>query len=808
MTPPARGLSGAADRLTAWLWRWRRLLAVLSVIGAFLLAPLADIRTLDNDIGAWFKQDDPVYKDYERLKKEFPGSRTLIIAIESADAFSPDMLEALRRISSDIEQVQVVRRVQSLATANTVRLRPAVPSAADAASPRSSGAADAATIDPAEDADDDLVVEPLVPRGGPIDAAAVRKAALADRMLAGDLVSPSGRVLAIVVSFDEARIDAVRAAVLEEIRTRVSRHLPSGATAHYNGSIEISETYNRVTLRNQVLFTPPILLITIVAIYVMFRSVRLTALTIFAVLVSTLWTVGLYMWAGFGFNILTSMLPPLVLVLAIADDVHIIQHYTQCRRDGADHERAWTHTVRHLITPLLAASGTTALGLLSLATSSVDAVRTFGLGAALGVMVDFAISIVLMPTLLGLVAVSPEPPPQARWLLGPMRAIGRVAATYPHRVIVAASIVLVAVGFGLTWLRVDTNHIAFFKPGHPLHDSAELMDRELAGIYSFQVMLEGPPESLRSADAIARIDTLRERLEGLGHVRKVVGLSDYVARVHEPLAPEDSLAGKRLPTDDDLISQELFVFGMSEDGRRELESIVSSDYSRTQVMVKLASMSSDEAFVEVEHAERIARALFAGTAITPTVTGAGRLFATLDHYLVTSQVASFATAFLSVFGVIFLVFRSFKFGVLAIVPNVVPVVIVLGAMGWLDISMNVATVMVASIALGVVDDDTIHFISRYRREARAGRSTQEAIAIATEEEGRASLTTAIINTLAFSVLMLSDYRPSGWFGGLLALTMAVAFLAEVFLLPAMITLLPRWFAAETLRVTSPAADVA
>lgn len=772
--------SGLADRFTAGLWRWRRWLAGLALLGALLLAPLADIRTLDNDVSAWFRKDDPVYADYERLKQEFPGSRTLIIALDAGgDAFTPAMLEALRAITADVGRVQAVRRVQSLATANVVRTD--------------------------ESGEGDLQVEPMLPTAGPIDAAAVRREALRDRLVAGDLVSTSGRVLSIVVSFDEARIDAVRSQVLDGIRATVSAHLPAGVTAHYNGSLEISETYNRVTLRNQVVFTPPILLVTLAAIWVMFRSWRLTLLTLGAVLVSTLWTLGLYMWAGFGFNILTSMLPALVMVLAIADDVHIIQHYTQCRREGATHEAAWMHTVRHLITPLFAASATTALGLLSLATSHVDAVRTFGIGAALGVMVDFAISVVLMPTLLAWAPVESEAPPQARWLLGPMRAIGRLASTHPRRVVLTTAAIVLLMGAGLLRLRVDTNHIAFFKPGHPLHDSADLMDRELSGIYSFQVLLEGPPESLRSPEVLRRIDMLRERLEGLGHVRKVVSLADYVARVHEQLAPELARQGQRLPVDGDLVSQELFVFGMSEEGRRELESLVSTDYSRSQVMVKLAAMSSDAAFQEVESAERIARDLFAGSGITPTVTGAGRLFATLDHYLVKSQVSSFATAFVSVFGVIFLVFRSFKFGVLAIIPNVIPVIVVLGAMGWLGISMNVATVMVASIALGVVDDDTIHFISRYRREVREGRGTDEALAIATEEEGRASLTTAVINTLAFSVLLLSDYRPSGWFGGLLALTMAVAFLAEVFLLPAIIKLTPGLFSAEQLRRPPPVA---
>ena len=180
-------------------------------------------------------------------------------------------------------------------------------------------------------------------------------------------------------------------------------------------------------------------------------------------------------------------------------------------------------------------------------------------------------------------------------------------------------------------------------------------------------------------------------------------------------------------------------------------------------------------------------------------TGSGRLFSTLDHYLVASQMSSFATAFVTVFGVIFIVFRSWRFGLLTIVPNVLPVVAVLGVMGYLGISMNIATIMVASIALGVVDDDTIHFINRYRREIAGGATADEAIEIATTHEGRASLTTAIINSAGYAVLLLSEYRPTAWFGGLLALTMAVAFLAEVFILPATIKLLPGAFGPDALR---------
>ena len=163
-------------------------------------------------------------------------------------------------------------------------------------------------------------------------------------------------------------------------------------------------------------------------------------------------------------------------------------------------------------------------------------------------------------------------------------------------------------------------------------------------------------------------------------------------------------------------------------------------------------------------------------------------------------------AFVTVFGVIFLVFRSWRFGALAILPNLFPVLAVFGVMGWLDISLNVATVMLASVALGVVDDDTIHFIGRYRREVADGAGTVQAVETASMNEGRAALTTTLINALAYTVLMVSDYRPTAWFGSLLATTMILAFIAEVFIVPAVIALLPRVFGAPVvaarIRVTA------
>ena len=754
------------------LWRFRYLLSFAVVAGAILFAPSVGRTTIDNDLTSWFSPDDPIYQQYERFRDEFGGTRTLIVAVRApskARLLSDEAFAFIDQVSGDIERVETVERVNSLSTATVVDALPAT-------------------------ADDDggIEVRPLMDDVAAKGAAAAGARALEDDLLRGDLISEDGTVTAIIVSFDETRIDDVRAGVIDAIHAIVDPALPPGFEAFYNGSLEISETYNRITVENQTNFTPPILLLTMTAVFLMFRSWRKTALTLAAIGVSVLWTIGLYIALGLSFNVLASMIVPLVIVLAIADDVHIMQHFDHAIRGGATAEEAFTSTITHMTAPLFGASATTALGMLSLATSNVVAVRAFGVGAAVGVMVDFAISLVFVPTVLAWMKADRAAPPQERWFLEPLRRVAAFSTRHAKTVMLAAAVLAAVALAGVMRLEVDTNHIAFFSRTHPLGRSAAVIDNQLGGVYGFQIMLEGPPGSMQLPDTLRRIDALADRIEAFPEVRKVTTLADYVKRINRELEGGGPDAA-RIPDGADRIAQELFVFTLADEGRHELERMVSSDASASQMSIKLQSMSSDRLWDYVADVERFAAEAFAGTPIRQTVTGSGKLFAQLDHYLVVSQISSFATAFLTVFAVIFLVFRSARYGLLAFVPNLFPVLAVFGVMGWLDISLNIATVMVASVALGVVDDDTIHFISRFKRERQGGAPIAVAIERATIYEGRAALTTALINSCGFAVLMLSEYRPTAWFGGLLALTMIVAFLAEVFILPATIVLLSRLF---------------
>ena len=255
--------------LAAFIYRWRLLLTAAIFLGAAASIPSVNITDIDNDITAWFSKKDPVYVDYERFRSEFGGTRSLIVALQADSPerlFSDETLRFIDDVTGDIERVDTVQRVTSLATATIVEATP----------------------------DAGLDVRPLLDAldtGG--GAADVRRRALGDELIRGDLVSDDATTTAIVVNFDEDRIDQVRAGIIQQIHQIVDPQLPQGVHAYYNGSLEISETYNRVTLDNQRKFTPPILLFTILAIYVTFRSWRKTLVAMVAVAVSILWTLGI-----------------------------------------------------------------------------------------------------------------------------------------------------------------------------------------------------------------------------------------------------------------------------------------------------------------------------------------------------------------------------------------------------------------------------------------------------------------------------------------------------------------------------------
>ena len=276
-------------------------------------------------------------------------------------------------------------------------------------------------------------------------------------------------------------------------------------------------------------------MLTVGAIFLTFRSWRKTLLSMIAMLISVLWTLGLYSLMGFTYNVLSSMILPLIVVLAIADDVHMMQHWDEERRLG-DNEHAFKATVAHLAAPLLGASATTALGMLSLATSNVVAVRAFG--DRLGSRHHDGLHHLPDPGADAVDVGGPETTRGARTSV-PDRAASAcgplfVRAPWSRRCRLTAHWFCRDLGDSPPARGYESHQ---FFPGKPSDESSRLsvIDKELSGVYSFQIMLEGPPDSLKTPDALHRIDRLEQSLRAFPHVRKVTSVADYVKRINQEL---------------------------------------------------------------------------------------------------------------------------------------------------------------------------------------------------------------------------------------------------------------------------------
>ncbi len=708
---------------------------------------------LDNTLSTWFPADDEHYRTYQHFRDDFGGNRNLVIVIEVDDVFDPSILRYIRDRSEAIEEIDWVKRVYSLSTANRVYGN-----------------------------EDGIEVKPLLHGMNDGMIAEIRDYTLRQELLRDDLVSADASLTTIVVTFDEENADRERARILEEIRGIMEGGAIEETQIYYSGSMEFSKEYDRFTLQNQRSFTPPLIALIVISILLLFRSVSKLMIVIFVVGSSVGWTVGIYSLLGYSFNVISGMLIPLIVILSISDTIHILEYHDEVSRDRGDKKEIFVSTMAYITRPCLATSLTTAFGLLSLTSSKVPAVRAFGLGSAIGILSAFILSIVFVPFFLSVLPSKYRMSKGSIWLK-PLGALHRFNLRHSRALLVSISAVFILAVSTISRIEVNTNQTDFFQEDSMIRRAAKLLNERLSGVFSVEVYLTGEEGSMKRPEVLRAMEEFQARVLIYPHVEKVTSLSDQVKMINRELEGGDPDA-YRIPDSRELIAQELFLLSLSQHGREDLHHVVSSDYSRGRISVKMRSMSSDELVEICRSMEGEAGKIFADTGVTPVLTGSGQLFSYLDRYLVESQIRSFTIAFLTVIVFMFIFFRSWKYGFLSILPNLFPIVLVLGVMGFTGITLNVATVTVSSVALGIAADDTIHFISRFKRERREkGHERIRSLENSTIHVGRAIVSTSMINMLGFSILVFSDFMPTVYFGCLVAMTMGFALVGDLVFLP-------------------------
>jgi predicted RND superfamily exporter protein len=579
-------------------------------------------------------------------------------------------------------------------------------------------------------------------------------------------------------------IDALRALMRARAERDVGLHLTGIAVQKHDVSAYIA--------RDQRVLVPLAVATLGCVLWVFFRRPLGVLLPLAVTGITVVWTLGIYRLFGLELNAITALLPPVLMVLSLAVSVHLIEAWIESAEpDPVARVRA---ALRRVWFPVLLCSLTTAFGFGSLATSEMPAVRSFGLFAALGVAVAFLAGTSLVP-----IVLARARPPERRGA-APVRGgvavvlewFADLAIERPGRVLLAFVLLTACAAAGLPRVRNNTDLVRFFRPSAPLFRDTMFVDRHLTGPTTLDFVV-----SRRDGGPLTRADDLRRlaAFEASAAARPHVSGVTSIVPVLRSLEAAENGGAPRLPADDEAAAYLFDLLGAADDPGL-LRKLVSPDARSVRMNVRVHAIGTSVAAPLADTLLADGRRLL-GEGYEVDVTGAFHRVAEDSNSLVASQMNTFGLAFVLVFAAIGLLFRSVTLVLIVVVANLMPIVWTGGIMGFAGIDLSTGTAMIASAVIGLVVDDTIHFLSCYRRLAKTVDPVT-AVHRATREAGPALLVNNLVLVLGFWVGCFSSFKPTILFSLLSGLTMLTAMLCDLLVTPACLVLLARRTAVAVL----------
>ncbi|MFC1611546.1 RND family transporter [Myxococcota bacterium] len=611
----------------------------------------------------------------------------------------------------------------------------------------------------------------------------IRRRALANSILTGGLVSEDARACAILIELDRDGADfAGKVAHVVALQEAAARELADGVTIRLTGTPPFDEAFYRLSVRDSTVLAPAALIVILLSVLLIFRRVSSVIIPVAVVAMALIWIYGLMAVLGMELNVLSGALAAVILAVGIADSIHVLADYYQELMIGRAPKDAVRQSILNLLVPCFFTSATTVVGMLSLEVSSLAPVQEFGALAALGVFFAFILSITFAPAVLAL-AKPPDRTYIERLTVGPIsRLLGWLGQPNMRRsriVLGATGFALVAAVWGWTHLEVGANTMNYFKKNSPVRLDAEAVDRALGGSATVEMLVTAPDEGLKDPAKLARLDELQRWLETHKGVTQSLSVVDSVKEMHRVLHDGDRKAFT-LPDSRPLIAQLYLLL----EGEADFSTVVQDNYSVGRITSRVQMTEAADLARDVPNQERRIAREFPEPDLQVELTGFVKLMHNMEIYLVQSQIRSLSIAFAVITVMLMLLLRSIKLGLFSMIPNILPVVLGLALMGTVGIDLDPGTIMIGAIALGLVVDDSVHFLVRLRRHIAGGSTLEAAIHNALQDAGRPIIITSLLLAGGFAILVIGSFSPNIHFGIVTAWVVMVALIADLVLLPA------------------------
>jgi len=733
-------------------------LAITVVLGYFG----ARIR-VDSAIENLLPEHDADREYYEGVRKAFGSEEATVIGMFADDVFEAHRIATIDRLSRRLAEIDGVREVISPTTIKGI-----------------------------ESDDFGLRVGRLMRElpQTPEAAQEFRAKMLGNPLYVGNVVSADGDAAAIIVAFDLLSDEEFLNKGIEQQIHQIVESEVTDASFAISGIQTLKVMGAQLMEQDLARFVPLSVLLVFLVLVWSFRTVRGVFLPLASVLVGVTWTVGVMVLFGRDINMGTLVLPPLLMAIGIAYAIHVVSRYYQEIRPGRSRADVITATLEHARLPVSIASLTTLIGFGTLTLNPIRAIREFGTYAVFGIATIFLLSIMFLPAVLMLLPDAQRRPAGDReggWVQRLLATLGYYAIEHRWSVILGSLVVCGLSIWAAQSIRVETDYLSFFDPHGPVRAANTRIAEHLGGTQPIYVVIDGPKaRSLASLPIVYAIRDLQAFVAEQPDVDSSLSYGDFVALIHKALNPDSKLP---LPATESDLAQ-LLTFVSPDD----MAPVVTKDFSRANILVRTRLSGSAEVNEFVRRVEDFARRRFPRD-FSVHATGSVVLLNRSADTLSRNQVIGLAQVLVVLSVLMSTLFLSVRAGLLSLVPNVVPIIILFGIMGVCGISLNISTSMIAVIAIGIAIDDTIHYLTEFNAQIRRTGDQRSAVMKVGMAVGRPIVFTSIALFLGFLVVCLSNFKPIQHFGFLAGATMLLALLADLLLLPALVmstTIITLW----------------
>ncbi|MEX0618095.1 MAG: MMPL family transporter [Pseudohongiellaceae bacterium] len=722
----------------------------------------------DNTTERYFVTGDPNLLAFESLLDLFGDNEYVIVGVEAApgaaDVFEPEALRAVALLTEFFDYHRYITQVRSITNYQHTH-------------------ADGDVL-----STDYLLDDPDSVLSDPAQLDQVKSILAGEELAMGTLISEDFRHTRITARVEYRRDTAVhKIELMRELYALIEEeNLDSGDyLLHLSGQPLLNERFEILAEEDLRILIPMMASLMLVMLFVSFRSITATLLPWAVIAAGVLLLEEIQSYLGFPHTTVDRALVPTMIIIGIGVSVHVLVEFYHFRNRGENAPEAARSCIIALWRPALFTAITTSAGFLALSATRIVPVQEFAVMGAIGPLLLFLFALTLLPALLSYVDRVPER--TSRTIESGI--ITRLTAAVPaftleHRntilVLGVASLVFAVVS--VPTIRVDTNFVNFFKQNNITRQDVEYFDRTFRGVMTIDLIFDsGADDGIYEPEFLQRVDEFQGWLESREAVGEVVSLTDYLKQINQAMNRDDP-AFYRLPDSAAMSAQFLLIYDSS-GANEDLSDVKDFNNRYLRINAPVVNMPASEMDRELALMEReLARGY---SDLNVLLTGGMVMFNAQDQYTSDGMFRSFIIA-LAVISLLFIIlFRSFKYGVLSIIPSILPILITGGIIGLSGVYLDISTMVVGAMTMGLAVDDAIHVMNRYLASKKQGCTTSESIGRAMRESGRAVVFTSLILVLGFGVLTFASFVPIilvGLFGSiimLLALTGDLIFLPTI-----------------------------